>query len=527
MSETNLVTMPWIPVTTDDSVATEVSLGDLFDRAPRLRRLNGDLPTQDAAVLRLLIAITLLAVADEQRHVRQAIADWVSWWDDWSKVNSLVQGYLTEHHDEFDLFDTERPFMQPAGLEPQGALAPGLDRIVPELGHWFTTRQGPETQTLPPGEAARWLLHVQAFDPAGIKTGIQGDPTAKGGKAYPTGFPAWAGNLGVVIVDGSSLAQTLLLNLPLRDYPNETRAGWAREQPLFRRDTQTPTGPGELMVWPNRRVLLHRDGDGQVSGVQVSYGDTLTPYNMNALEPMSAWRWSETQSKKAKTDVLMPVTHSAARQVWRGLNALIAHRAERPATLRWLDLLRERGYLDAAMPITVTAVGIEYGPQNGVIASVIHDSLTADLVALTDPDLTALASRCAESARPIVSALTHFAHLLAEASGTDSDKARDRAATRGYTAVDPAFRAWLAELHDPARLDTYETAWQGGLRRVALTEGGLMYDLAGQAAARGRKIDGKLVSASSAWSWFEYKVNTLTPLAAPPGAETTSLPETT
>ncbi|MFV0453176.1 MAG: type I-E CRISPR-associated protein Cse1/CasA [Propioniciclava sp.] len=514
MSDTNLLTMSWGSVVAADGVATEMGLCDLFARAPDLRRLNGDLPTQDAAVLRFLLAIVLLAVADEQRDVRQAVADWTAWWNDWSRLNGLVQSYLHEHADEFELFDPDHPFLQAAGLEPQGQLAPGVGRLVPDLGHWFSTRQGPDADVLAPAEAARWLLHAQAFDAAGIKTGIDGDPTAKNGKAFPTGFPAWAGNLGVVIVVGQTLAETLLLNLPLRDHPNETRAGWARHQPLFRRDSQTPAGPGELMVWPNRRILMRRDGDGQIRRVQISYGDTLTPQNMRQLEPMSAWRLSKAQSAKAKKPIMMPVTHDVARQVWRGLNALLADRDGRPATLNWLDLLRQRGHLDPALPITLSAVGIEYGPQNGVIASMIDDSLSAELIALTDPGLTELAARCAENARPVVGALTHFGHLLAEASGTDSDQARDRAATRGYAALDPVFRSWLGALHDPTQLGAYEVAWQQGTRGVALAEGRRMFDAAGQAAARGRKVDGKLVSSSSAWSWFEHKITTLTPLAS-------------
>ena len=50
-------------------------------------------------------------------------------------------------------------------------------------------------------EAARWLVHVHAFDPSGIRSGAVGDPSVKGGKGYPIG-PGWTGQVGVVIVEG-------------------------------------------------------------------------------------------------------------------------------------------------------------------------------------------------------------------------------------------------------------------------------------------------------------------------------------
>lgn len=511
----NLVNMPWIKAVQPDGITRDLSLGEAFTQAARLRALSGDLPTQDVSVLRLLLAITLVAVADERRNLGRAIRDWEVWWRDWSVLNNLVQEYLAAHEHEFEMLDAEVPFMQAAGLEPAGDLPPGIDRLVPDLGNWFSTRQGPDSGVIGVGEAARWLLHLQSFDIASIKTGIKGDPTVKDGKAYPTGYPAWSGNLGLVVVEGATLAQTLLLNLPIGDYPNETMSGWTRPQPLRRSDTQTPRGPAELFAWTSRRVLLHPNSTGEISGIQVSYGDTLTPQNMNSAEPMSAWRLSEAQTKKAKHEVLMPVQHSVERQVWRGLGALLADRNQRPATLKWLDLLRDKGVLEAEQPLEVSIVGIEYGPQNGVISSLISDSFSAELIAITDRELTELAARCAEGVRPVVGALTHLNYLLARAAGTNEEKARDRAAVRGYAGFDPVFRLWLASLHDPMNAADYEVAWQKQLRGTALQIGQQLCDLAGNPAQRGRKIDGELMTTSSAWSWFRYRIGVLTPLARP------------
>lgn len=48
---------PWILVMKSDGSTEEVSLLELFRRAPEYLKLAGELPTQDVAILRLLLAI--------------------------------------------------------------------------------------------------------------------------------------------------------------------------------------------------------------------------------------------------------------------------------------------------------------------------------------------------------------------------------------------------------------------------------------------------------------------------------------
>lgn len=53
----NLTVRPWIGVLRDDGAQDEVSLRQLFAQADDLRRVVGDLPTQEFALLQLLLAI--------------------------------------------------------------------------------------------------------------------------------------------------------------------------------------------------------------------------------------------------------------------------------------------------------------------------------------------------------------------------------------------------------------------------------------------------------------------------------------
>lgn len=59
----NLIDEPWIRVRDDAGAVREVSLLELFSQAPRFRCLANDLPTQDFAILRVLLAILQRAIS--------------------------------------------------------------------------------------------------------------------------------------------------------------------------------------------------------------------------------------------------------------------------------------------------------------------------------------------------------------------------------------------------------------------------------------------------------------------------------
>ena len=55
--EFNLLDEPWIKVMTEDCTAQEISLTQALWEGHHYRRLAGELPTQDVAILRLLLAV--------------------------------------------------------------------------------------------------------------------------------------------------------------------------------------------------------------------------------------------------------------------------------------------------------------------------------------------------------------------------------------------------------------------------------------------------------------------------------------
>jgi len=365
----DLTDCPWIPVLRGDGTQDELSLNEVFAQAGELRRIVGDLPTQEFALLRLL-----LALAHDALDGPRDIDHWAELWAD-EQCFAPVAGYLAEHRGRFDLLDARAPFMQTAGLRTTKGEVFSLNRIVADVpnGEPFFTVRMPTVGRLSFAEAARWVVHAHAYDTSGIKSGVEGDGRAKGGKVYPLGV-GWAGNLGGVFAEGPTLRETLLLNLIAADTIGlHTGEGdlpaWRREPCGPGGGERTPAGLRDVYTWQTRRVRLYVDDSG-AHGVVLGYGDPLTPRNKQRHEPMTAWRRSEVQEKKhGEALVYMPREHRAERAAWRGVAALIADRAEtsqgrdapsglRPGVLEWVARLVTEGELERGFLIRARAIGV-------------------------------------------------------------------------------------------------------------------------------------------------------------------------
>lgn len=526
----NLVDEPWIRVRNMAGLVEVRSLRSVLADARSIRALAGEIPTQDAAILRVLLAVLLGSVrTDDDRSEDEALDLWLAWWHA-GKFPDAVGAYLDTVRHRFDLLDATAPFFQVAGLTTASGRASGLGKLiaeVPDGAPYFTTRTGPEVESLSLAEAARWLVHCQAFDPSGIKTGAVGDERVKGGKGYPFGYPAWAGNLGLVIAEGASLFETLLYNLPLarsglRDLPQ-----WERPPlgPGVDVRHPAPHGPADMFTWPSRRLRLMLSGD-RVVDVQISNGDKLGPQDKHPFEPMSAWRYSKNQSSKTE-QVLMPVMHSLSRRIWQGLGALLVPGptdapAQKAETVEWLATLKRHRLLEAGRVVDLRIVGFEYGTQNSTIDGAIDDRIAAPVAALTDRVLAAAAVDAAERATRGVIALVNLVSNLDLAAGERRDE-RQRATIRqamfeqGYALLDAPYRRWIRSLDDPALAETKLDEWSAEASDVLRRAGDDLALGAGPAAWTGREVSRPgsekpvLLDAGLAGIWFRAALNKALP----------------
>ena len=526
----NLIDEPWIRVRTLSGGVEERSISQVFATATELRGLAGEIPTQDTAILRVLLAITLGATRPGRaRTAVQSIDLWTDWWERGSFPINIINRYLDVVRARFDLRSPTEPFLQVAGLTTASGKRSGLTKLIADYpdGHaFFTTRGGGETESIGLAEAARWLIHCQAFDPSGIKTGAEGDVRVKGGKGYPFGYPAWAGNLGLILAEGDNLFQTLLLNAPWHmSGPNDLPV-WDRPPlgPGVEQPEHAPQGPADLFTWPSRRLRLFLDDD-RVVDVQISNGDKLTPQNRFHLEPMSAWRYSKNQSKGATGAVYLPTLHDPARRIWQGLGSLLLdtttknERISAPA-IEWLAHLQNEGALLPAQLVDLRIVGLEYGTQNSVLTGAVDDRLTTSVAALTDPVLSATAIRAAERARSGVTALANLAANVDRAAGGDATS-RDQTFELGYAILDQPFREWLRGLTNVHQVVGRETAWDDTAARLLRGAGEALLADAGPAALTGRivtQINGEAsqLDAGLAQIWFNAGLAKAFPFRTPP-----------
>ncbi|NRQ32966.1 type I-E CRISPR-associated protein Cse1/CasA [Nonomuraea sp. NN258] len=536
----DLTRQPWLPVQRRDGSEDELSLREVFAQADNVRRLVGDVPTQEFALLRLLLAILHDAVDGPAE-----LADWQELWDDGLPIERITN-YLDEHRDRFDLLHPSQPFYQTPELRTAKGEVNALDRIVADVpnGLPFFTMRGRGANRLTFPEAARWLVHAHAFDTSGIKTGVLDDPRVKGGRAYPQGV-AWAGNLGGVFAEGETLRQTLLLNLiafdtdNLRTKPDQDRPAWRRppDKPgetnvleLSRR----PAGVRDLYTWQSRRVRLFHDGQA-VTGVILTYGDPLTPGNKHQHEPMTAWRRSPVQEKKlGLAQVYLPREHDVSRSAWRGLGALVAgrvagaeQRAEaarivRPRILDWVARLTVEGDLPTGYLIRAHLIGARYGTQQSVIDEIVDDSVAIPVVLLhgRDQPLGMAAIDAVSDAESAVTTLGDLAADLARAGGDEAESRKEMARHRGFAMLDGAFRTWLAAIRPEDDAKERRAAWQREAHEIISRLGNELLREAGDAAWEGRVIETRKgqslwLTASHADLLFRARLRSALPTVVP------------
>ncbi|WP_306191427.1 type I-E CRISPR-associated protein Cse1/CasA [Streptomyces sp. MK5] len=515
----DLTVRPWIPMLRRDGSQDELSLRQVFEQAHDLRRIVGDLPTQEFALVRLL-----LAVAHDALDGPQDIDAWAELWADESCF-APVGAYLEEHRGRFDLLDADAPFFQTAGLRTAKDEVFSLNRIVADVpnGEPFFTARMPAVARLTFAEAARWVVHAHAYDTSGIKTGVQGDERAKGGKVYPLGV-GWAGNLGGVFVEGRTLRETLLLNLVAADTSNlaidEADApAWRREPCGPGGAERAPTGVRDLYTWQTRRLRLHFDDSG-VHGVVLGYGDPLTARDRQHREPMTAWRRSKPQEAKLrKSPVYLPREHAPERSAWRGLGALVSTEAGaaggsepagylRPGILEWVARLVTEGELERGFLVRARIVGARYGTQQSVIDEIVDDHVSMAVVLLHERDrrYAEQAVAAVGDADLAVNALGDLATNLARAAGTEMEGPRSSARDLAYGLLEAPYRTWLAHLGDTDDPYARRTDWQQQVYGMVSRLGDRLMAAAGDAAWQGRIVEVKhgteWLNSALAGKWF-------------------------
>ncbi|GAA4662499.1 hypothetical protein GCM10023324_11070 [Streptomyces youssoufiensis] len=471
------------------SAERAVGVRELLLDAHRFRDIEVDIPTQKPAIFRQLL---LPLVVDALGFPKDA-ADWAKRFARGAFSDAEREGlvrYFDTYGGHFDLFSETDPFAQVAGLRTAKGETKTSALLVATAAQGnnvplFSSRTDADPLELTPAEAARWLLHTHCWDTGAIKTGVEGDGQAKGGKT--TGNPVGPlGQLGVVMPRGTTLYETLLLNVPY----GKTRL--KDDLPQWRRreregdvtgSTATPNwqtrpaaGPLDTWTWQARRVLLVReqtaDGSERVTRAVVAAGDRLSQVSQDH-ETHTAWRhespvsYARRKGKAAEVPQIRPLRHRVGRAAWRGLDALLAvdRRSSDPTktpadqhTYITSELLKQLSTTrqdydtpasDYALQLEMT--GIAYSSKLGSIEDLFFDEMPLPLTALDREGRTRGALLGAVSqAEQLSLAVNRLGADLRRAAGSDPlpRGAWEYPGEALLHALDPLVRVLLVDLRE-------------------------------------------------------------------------------
>ncbi|MBV7302350.1 type I-E CRISPR-associated protein Cse1/CasA [Corynebacterium sp. TAE3-ERU2] len=538
----NLIDEPWMCCRTAEGTQT-LSIRDVFDGSASPISVLGDSPTQDYAVLRVLLSIYwrahhhALEKHMSTRREREAFS-WPDWVEDQlidatsGSRDEVVLDYLESVKNRFYLFHPTQPFMQVSDLHKKNNETNSFNRLIPEAEHsYFSMRAGSGQEKLDFAEAARWLIHTHAWDYSGIKSGAVGDPRVKGGRGYPIGT-GWTGMTGGTVVCGATLRETLVLNTT----PEAVLEVGTPDLPVWERKPDTaaqrasgdlvPTGPVDLATWQSRRVRLFREGTA-VTAVLVSNGDRIPDAGKNImLDPMTPYRYSPNQSKKGHV-AYYAKPYDTSRTMWRAIDPLLVldgdpgfsekkKAPKRPATLSHLAMLADDGVVEGILDVSV--VSMEYGDQNSSVSTIVSASVGIPLDVLRSNQMSdALRQDIRDAAartEQIATALGAFAGNLLVASGGDYEFGAD-AADRFYADMEPRFIEWIRRV-GTADSDTHVVAWQKILKEQVFAIAEELVRSAGPRALIGRTIGaddsgsgGRIISAATAYDGLRRKVTNI------------------
>lgn len=504
--EFDLLTEPWIRVRLKDNTVQEVSLTEALVSAQDYVDLAGEMPTQDAAVLRLLLAVLFTVfsrvnVKGEPEPLEkrgQALRRWSELWQLGHFPAEPIRDYLEQWKDRFWLFHPTHPFWQVPTL--CNGIAFGGKKLNGERAEsgnktpLFQNVSKTECEVLSYAQAARWLIYQNGYDERG------GRPKAGNKPRHGVG---WLGQIGFVAVKGKNLYETLLRNMA---FPTEQDALREEQQPCWEREQVRaeqsvkivmPKNQAELLTLQSRRILLKRSETVPgVVGYEVLGGDYWDSENAFG-EQMTLW--SRT-SKKNEKMTYKPQQHEAGKQLWREIPSMLDPEGRKPGVLTWNQQLQSLRNLSRKEQIVLNMVGIRYDNQEASVKDVYTDQLAMQLAVLDELSrpwtvrINQEVERCEKAAESI----GVLCKELKLAGGLDynqvkgfkeTQKVTEDARAQFYFAVDQPFRQWLQEI-DPEQDDPDEAVlrWQAQARSIAEELGAKMVREAGNAALKGHRI---------------------------------------
>jgi len=471
----DLLQEPWINAVNQKGSVIQLGLFDILDRAHTLRGLDEQNPLIEAAIMRILLALT--------HRIVQGPATPKEWRVMYAKgrfESSEVEGYFTRWEERFDLFDRKYPFLQTpevCNLDKDGnetflgvqllalAVAKGsmktlFDHHLDEQDFFYC-----------PHEAVRHLLAVQNFGLAGLNKK----------SAKPFGYQESYNQANLVggifcTLQGSSLFETLSLNtliyrgdapVPRTENQGEDAPVWEWEESTPVVGPNTPRGYLHYLTSRCRHVLLIPEMDNKrlvVRWMHFAQGEFFPEIS----EPFFPQR-------KNKDKKILPVRPWPGRLLWRDSLALFGFSEKedlRPTPMRQIGRLGGRAQIPFASRYRCCAYSLAYDQADPLAWR--KEFLSVPLKLLESQEAVALLQLAVERGEEAGSMLYNaVARYLYECLPQGAKRSKEKvyqtqALDNFWLSLEAPFQAFLLALEEPGNGDQALQEWGMALKRTAL-----------------------------------------------------------
>lgn len=331
----------------------------------------------------------------------------------------------------------------------------------------------------------------------------------------------WLGKIGLVMAEGHSLFETLMLNLVLVPSGIGLDANMANEQPEWesavlareqRSEVPVPDNLSRLYTLQSRRICLERNDDGVV-GYTLYGGDWFNTDNA-LIEQMTCWK---VLKQKDMPPVYMPKQLAYSGQLWKEFASLVApvEGVLRPGVVSWITTLKRQRAIARGYVIGFSTLSIAYGSMMSSVDNIYSDRLAFNTNLLSEKGASwvPVVTDQVETSKKLVDELAYLAQKIAKATGnTDGADERDAARETAYFRLDIPFREWLEGIDDnDDGQDEAVARWWNTAQRIIRDTGRELVAAAGPQAFTGRtyKVNKKesFYCAPDAYNYFLYRTS--------------------
>lgn len=554
MSEFNLIDEPWISVVTDYKGTTKlVGLREFFQNAQTYIDFAGDMPTQDFAVMRFLLAIlhTVFSRYDasgkpydmvnlnekmqqvenvdeeyEEEYEDALMETWESLWKA-GKFPEIVTNYLECWHDRFYLFDDEYPFYQVTketiknvdvkfddNTSDTSTVTPKLiNRTISESNNkdsLFSPKSKENKNILTNAQLTRWLITFQGISNASDKKSINKIK----GKSI-----GWIYNLGGVFISSDNLFNTLILNLLLKhpepQYNGIQKPCWEFNQvDIYNKYLSNHRIDNIAELYTNwSRLMFYFTYEGRkkkelynVSIFRVVKTNSIDPIN-NFLEPMTIWETDEKNSVPKKHEI----NKSARRSFGLYINQNMRKDIRLPGILDNLELLKSIDKKNNI--IQINSISAIYGnnASSRVLVNELYDNFKLELFVATDVLNDGWVGRINNVVDKTIDIVDNvfgpFVEHIMKIRKIKSSNFYNQYEEKLYYVLDKPFRDWLESIDYKDDKDEKSDAWYKELKKITIRQAEKIVAASGPRDFTGIIEGDSVINIATAFNFFMESID--------------------